>query len=169
MNRRLARPAALAASAVLLAGGLLAATAPSVTASPAKYTQAAAAQQLRQAGVRWTSSGGCSDRNNSRCTSFEQINRATVSGVIAFKRASGCAVTLTGGTERGHASGTYSHRNGYKVDIKVTSCVDTYVTTKLRYVGQRPGDRARQYKSPAGNVYAREGSHWDVTYLNGNR
>ncbi|MGV9563640.1 hypothetical protein [Streptomyces sp. NPDC003480] len=169
MNRRLTRPAGLAASAVLLTGGLLAATAPSVTASPAKYTHAAAAQQLRQAGIGWTSSGGCGDRNNSRCTSFEQINRTTVSGVTAFKRASRCAVTITGGTERGHASGTYSHWNGYKVDIKVTSCVDAYVTTKFRYVGPRPGDRARQYKSPAGNVYAREGSHWDVTYFNGDR
>ncbi|MGW5255583.1 hypothetical protein ACWERW_21620 [Streptomyces sp. NPDC004012] len=168
MNRHLGRPAALAASAVLLAGGLLAATAPTVTAAPAKYTQAAAAQQLRQAGIRWTSSGGCSDRNNSRCTSFEQINRTTVAGVIAFKRASGCAVTITGGTERGHASGAYNHWNGYKVDIQVTSCVDRYVTTKFRDVGPRPGDHAKQYRSPAGNVYAREGTHWDVTYLNGN-
>ncbi|MEU6097617.1 hypothetical protein [Streptomyces sp. NPDC047079] len=169
MDPRRARSAGLAASAVLLTGGLLAATAPSVAAAPAKYTHAAAAQQLRQAGIGWTSSGGCSNRNNSRCTSFDRINQTTVSGVIAFKRASGCPVTLTGGTETGHAAGTYSHWNGYKVDIKVTSCVDTYVTTKLRYVGPRAGDHAKQYKSPAGNVYAREGSHWDVTYFNGNR
>ncbi|MGV9247329.1 hypothetical protein [Streptomyces sp. NPDC003710] len=167
MNRRPDRPAALAASALLLAGGLLAATVPSVAAAPAKYTHAAAAQRLRQAGIGWTSSGGCSDRNNPRCTSFEQINQSTVAGVIAFKRAGGCAVTLTGGTETGHAAGTYSHRNGYKVDIKVTSCVDAYVTGKLHYIGLRPGDHAKQYKSPAGNVYAREGSHWDATYFNG--
>jgi hypothetical protein len=169
MSRRTARPAALAVSAALLAGGLLTATVSAADAAPAKYSQAAAAQALRQAGIGWVSSGGCSDRNNSRCTSFEQINRDTVSGVIDFKRASRCAVTLTGGTERGHASGTYSHWNGYKVDIGLTSCVSSYVTRTFRYVGERAGDRAKQYRSPSGNVYAREGSHWDVTYYRGSR
>lgn len=167
MNRRLARQARLAASTALLAGALLSATAPWAVAAPAKYTQAAAEQQLRGAGINWASSGGCSDRNNKRCTSFAQINRTTVSGVIAFKKESKCAVTITGGTETGHAPGTYSHWNGYKVDVKVTVCVDKYVTTKLHYAGLRPGDKAKQYKSPASNVYAREGSHWDITYFNG--
>ncbi|MER6124298.1 hypothetical protein ABT173_16900 [Streptomyces sp. NPDC001795] len=168
MNRYLARRTGLAASTALLALGLLSAAAPSGVAAPAKYTHAAAAQQLQRAGINWTSSGGCSDRNNPKCTSFEQINKTTVSGVIAFKKAGKCPVTITGGTEKGHSPGTYSHWNGYKVDVKVTSCVDTYVTTKLHYIGQRPGDHAKQYKSPAGNVYAREGSHWDITYYNGN-
>ena len=39
--------------------------------------------------------GHCSDRGKRKCTSFS-----------------------TGGTEDGHASGTYSHWNGYKADIK---------------------------------------------------
>ncbi|WP_181803685.1 hypothetical protein [Streptomyces shenzhenensis] len=168
MSRIVSRPAALAASAALLAGGLLAAAVPTAGAAPAKYSQAAAEQQLKRAGVGWVSSGGCSNRNNSRCTSFEQINKTTVSGVVDFKKASKCAVTLTAGTEKGHASGTYSHWNGYKVDIKLTSCVDSYITHKFRYVGTR-GDGAKQYKSPSGNIYAREGSHWDVTYYRGTR
>ncbi|MEU0333984.1 hypothetical protein [Streptomyces sp. NPDC006193] len=164
MSRRMVRPAALAASTALLAGGLLAATVPAASAAPAKYSHAAAAQKLRAAGIAWTSSGGCSNRNNRRCTSFERINRSTVAGVIDFRKASRCAVTITGGTETGHASGTYSHWNGYKVDIQPTTCVNRYITRKFRYVGQRPGDHAKQYKSPSGNVYAREGSHWDITY-----
>ncbi|MFF4793095.1 MULTISPECIES: hypothetical protein [unclassified Streptomyces] len=169
MRSHLARPAALAASAALLTAGLLAATVPAATAAPAKYSHAAAAQQLKQAGVTWASSGGCSDRNNSKCTSFEQINQSTVAGVIDFKKASKCAVTLTAGTEKGHASGTYSHWNGYKADIKLTSCVNSYITRTFRYVGERQGDRAKQYKAPSGNIYAREGSHWDVTYYRGSR
>ncbi|PJM94009.1 hypothetical protein [Streptomyces sp. CB01373] len=168
MRSRTARPAALAASTALLAGGLLAATVPAATAAPAKYSHAAAAQQLKGAGVTWTSSGGCSDRNNGRCTSFEQVNKSTVAGVLDFKQASKCAVALTGGTEKGHASGTYSHWNGYKVDIKLTSCVNSYITRTFRYVGER-GDRAKQYKAPSGNIYALEGSHWDVTYYRGSR
>ncbi|MBC2868344.1 hypothetical protein H1R13_26285 [Streptomyces mexicanus] len=164
MSRRMARPAALAAGAVLLTSGLLAASATAATAAPAKYSQAAAEKQLKRAGVTWVSSGRCSNRYNKRCTSFDQINKSTVAGVIDFKKASKCAVTLTAGTEKGHASGTYSHWNGYKVDIKLTSCVNAYITHKFRYVGERKGDHAKQYKSPAGNIYAREGSHWDVTY-----
>ncbi|MFI9803210.1 hypothetical protein ACIHEJ_02340 [Streptomyces sp. NPDC052301] len=169
MSRHLARPAALAASAALLAGGWLTAAAPSAGAAPAKYSQAAAEQQLKRAGITWVSSGRCSDRKSSRCTSFEQINKSTVAGVIDFKKASRCAVTLTAGTERGHAGGTYSHWHGYKVDIKPTSCVNSYVTHRFRYIGERHGDHAKQYKSPSGNVYAREGSHWDVTYYRGTR
>ncbi|MEU2582078.1 hypothetical protein ABZ612_03750 [Streptomyces avermitilis] len=168
MSRLMSRPAALAASAALLSAGLLAAAVPAATAAPTKYSQSAAERQLEPAGVTWVSSGRCSNRNNSRCTSFEQINKSTVAGVIDFKKASRCAVTLTAGTEKGHASGTYSHWNGYKVDIKLTSCVNSYITHKFRYVGER-GDGAKQYKSPSGNVYAREGSHWDVTYYRGSR
>ncbi|WEB38487.1 hypothetical protein MOV08_03650 [Streptomyces yunnanensis] len=163
----------LTAVASLLAAGLLAVTAPAVAAAPAKYPHAAAAQQFREAGVAWTSSGRCSDRNNRSCTSFEQINRTTVAGVIAFKRASRCAVTVTAGTEKGHQEGRYSHWNGYKVDVHVTPCVDRYIAGHFRYTGRRPGDGAKTYKSPAGNVYAREvarsGTHWDITYFNGNR
>ncbi|MFB7595343.1 hypothetical protein [Streptomyces sp. NPDC056160] len=169
MSRRMARPAALAASAALLTGGLLAAAVPTATAAPAKYSQSAAEKALKRAGVTWVSSGRCSNRKNGRCTSFEQINRSTVAGVIDFKKTSKCAVTITAGTEKGHASGTYSHWNGYKVDIKLSSCVNSYITHKLKYVGERKGDRAKQYKSPSGNIYAREGSHWDVTYYRGSR
>lgn len=169
MSRCLTRPAALAASTALLTSALLAATAPVASAAPAKYSQAAAEKALKRAGVTWVSSGRCSNRKNSRCTSFEQINRSTVAGVIDFKKASRCAVTITAGTEKGHASGTYSHWNGYKVDLKLTSCVNSYVTHRFTYVGQRKGDHAKQYKSPSGNVYAREGSHWDVTYYRGSR
>jgi hypothetical protein len=35
-----------------------------------------------------------------------------VSGIITLKNASGCSINITGGTETGHASGTYSHWNG---------------------------------------------------------
>ncbi|MFC5169843.1 hypothetical protein [Streptomyces mutomycini] len=135
--------------------------------APAKYTHAAAAKQFRAAGVSWSSSGNCSDWNKGTCTSFTNINRTTVAGAIAFKKASRCAVVITGGTERGHSSGTYSHRNGYKVDMSVKQpCLDNWIKGHYKAAGKR-SDGARLYKSPNGNVYAREGSHWDATYYNG--
>ena len=100
-----------------------------------KLTQSQAASQLGSAGVTHSSSGGCTDRYNSTCTSYEQINQSTVSGVITLKRASGCAINITGGTETGHASGTYSHWNGYKVDVSHNTCIDGYIHNNFTRIG----------------------------------
>lgn len=135
-----------------------------VDPDPAKLTQAQAASRIRGAGIDVYSSGGCTNRNKSNCTSFDQINDSTVAGIITLKGASGCAITITGGTETGHASGTYSHWNGYKVDVSITSCVSSYITRNFTYQGKR-GDGAPLYKSAAGNLYANEGNHWDITYF----
>ncbi|MEU0838318.1 hypothetical protein ABZ370_02450 [Streptomyces sp. NPDC005962] len=148
--------AVTAATAVLL-------PAATAEASGAKLTHRQAATKLRAAGIGWTSSGNCSDRNRRNCTSFTKINSGTVKGVITFKRASRCRVTITGGTETGHAGGTRSHWKGYKVDIAPTSCVTRFIKRQYAYIGRR-GDGAPMYRSSAGNVYANEGNHWDITY-----
>ncbi|WP_326808314.1 MULTISPECIES: hypothetical protein [unclassified Streptomyces] len=126
----------------------------------AKLTHAQSTAKFRSAGITWTSSGGCSDRNNPSCTSFDQLNSATADGAVTLKSASGCAIRLTGGTETGHASGTYSHWNGYKLDMSLSSCLDNYITGTFTSIG------GSKWKSASGNVYYREGNHWDVTYYN---
>jgi hypothetical protein len=128
-----------------------------------KLTDAQAASQLSAVGITRVSTGGCTTRSVSTCTSYEQINQETVSGIKTFKSISGCAITITGGTEVGHASGTYSHYNGYKVDVSPTTCVSNYITSHYSYSGVR-GDGATLYTAPSGNVYARESNHWDITY-----
>lgn len=128
-----------------------------------KLTDAQAASQLSAVGITRVSTGGCTNRNVSTCTSYDQINQETVSGIKTFKSISGCAITITGGTETGHASGTYSHWNGYKVDVRPTTCVSSYITSHYSYSGTR-GDGATLYTAPSGNVYARESNHWDITY-----
>lgn len=130
----------------------------SAGASGKELSHKAAASKLRNAGIGWTSSGGCGNRNRPNCTSFSGIKSGTISGVITLKKSSRCKITVTGGTETGHASGTYSHWNGYKVDVAVTSCVTGYVKRNFRYIG---GDK---WRSSAGNVYFNEGDHWDITY-----
>ncbi len=129
-----------------------------------KLSQAQAESRIRGAGIGISSSGNCSNRNNSTCTSLDQINDSTVDGIVTLKRASGCAMTITGGTETGHASGTYSHWNGYKVDIAFSSCIGSYILNNFSYIGKR-GDGAPMYKSAAGNIYAKESNHWDITYF----
>src|SRR4051812_1721447 len=164
------------ATLALTAGGFLAAPATGLAPATAaevtdvtplvtKLTHSQATSRFQSSGITWSSSGGCSDRNNPTCTSFEQLNLATAQGAQTLKSASGCALNITGGTETGHASGTYSHWNGYKLDFGKTTCVTNYVKNHFSYIGLR-GDGAPQYKAASGNVYADEGNHWDVTFYN---
>ncbi|MFC0434386.1 hypothetical protein [Kutzneria buriramensis] len=151
---------AAAVAGALITGAGAASAAPAVT----KLTQAQAASELRAAGITWSSSGNCTTRSDPHCTSFDQINASTVDGVITLRHASGCAINITGGTEVGHASGTYSHYNGYKVDISHNTCIDNYVHNSFSYIGLR-GDGYPQWRSAAGNLYCDEGNHWDITYF----
>ena len=129
-----------------------------------KLSHTTAANYVKAEGIAISSSGGCSDRLNSKCTSLEQINCKSIKGIINYKKVSGCSITITGGSETGHSSGTYSHWNGYKLDISVSTCHSNYITSKYTYVGQRPGDNAALYKDPSGNQFALEGNHWDITF-----
>ena len=150
------------APAILAVVGLGLVAAPSAHASGTKMSQSAAAAKFKAAGITWSSSGGCTTRSNSTCTSFDQINSGTVDTIIVLKQSSGCAINITGGTEVGHASGTYSHYNGYKVDTSHNSCLDGYVHNSFSYIGLR-GDGYPQWQAASGNLYCDEGNHWDIT------
>ncbi|NOK58675.1 MAG: hypothetical protein GFH27_549301n295 [Chloroflexi bacterium AL-W] len=132
-------------------------------ASGYKMSDSQARSLLRANGIPVVSSGNCTDRYNPRCTSLEQINSGTINGIIAFKNGSTCPVTVTGGTETGHSSGTYSHWNGYKIDIALSSCVDRFIPAYFTYIGTR-GDGAPMYRNSRGDVYAKESNHWDILY-----
>jgi hypothetical protein len=165
---------AVAAAAVLLPAMSAQASAPSKehdtvqSSAPAgdvgiqvtKLTHAQATSMLRASNITWSSSGNCSDRYNSTCTSFEQVNLATIQGAQTLKSACGCALNITGGTEVGHASGTYSHWNGYKLDYSPYSGVTNYIHNNFTYIGNS------QWRSGSGNIYYFEVNHWDVTYYN---
>jgi hypothetical protein len=125
-----------------------------------KLTHAQATARLRAAGITWSSSGNCSNRYNSTCTSFEQVNLTTIQGAETLKGACGCALNITGGTEVGHASGTYSHWNGYKLDYSLYTGIGNYIRSHFTYIG------GNQWRSGSGNIYFLESNHWDVTYYN---
>ncbi|MGV9776466.1 hypothetical protein [Streptosporangium sp. NPDC003464] len=135
----------------------------SAPGQPVRLGHAQATQLLRDAGLRWMSSGGCSNRRVGTCTSLEAVRAATVENVIALKRRSGCPVVVTGGTEVGHAPGRYSHHRGYKLDIELNPCINGYITREHVLDGVR-GDGAALYRDE-GTVYARESDHWDILFL----
>lgn len=128
-----------------------------------KLTHSQAYSKISSAGIGISSSGGCSNRNNPSCTSLEGVNQCTIDNILTLKRASGCSITITGGTEVGHAGGAKSHSSGHKLDIKLDSCINNYITTKFSYGGLR-SDGAATYVAASGNRYYKEGNHWDIVF-----
>jgi len=94
-------------------------------------------------------------------TSLEGIRTSTINVIVDLNRLSGAGIVITGGTEGGHAGGTYSHANGYKVDLRKNSTLDNYIRNNFSFAGKVGGFSA--YKDPSGNLYVDEGGHWDVT------
>jgi hypothetical protein len=93
-------------------------------------------------------------------TSLEGIREATLLEIIWLKSASNATIVITGGTEGGHTGGQYSHENGYKIDLRLNSTLDSYIENNFRRDGSVDGYPA--YRSPNGALYVKEGNHWDV-------
>jgi len=119
---------------------------------------------LRVAGLRWISSGHCTRRSNPHCTSFDGLQPSTLDGVLRLREASRCGLVISGGTERGHAGGHYSHRAGYKLDVLPNHCINRFVRRNYQRIHRR-GDGAALYRAPSRSLFARERSHWDITFL----
>ncbi len=126
-----------------------------------------AAHELRASGIKRRSTGHCHSKRRPTCTSLTGVRVGTVEQVIRLKRRSGCPVIITGGTEKGHAPGPYSHAKGYKLDIAHNRCLDAYIRHHYRRAGVR-GDGARLYRSDGprahADIFAREWNHWDIVF-----
>lgn len=93
------------------------------------------------------------------------IRKSTLNEVIALKGLCKCYIIVTGGTGSGHASGTYSHANGYKIDIDDSQAVTQYITTNFTYLGLRK-DGAKIYRNPhTGHLHYLEDTHWDILVI----
>lgn len=125
-------------------------------------THGEALSRLSSHDIVVVSSGNCSNRNQGSCTSLDGVQQTSVDRVIWLQQQIGGRVTVTGGTETGHASGQYSHGNGYKIDIRTDSHINDYITNNFTSLG---GNR---YRDPHGNIYHRHGpvDHWDITITN---
>lgn len=129
------------------------------------YTHEEAAAILQDANITVVSSTGCIGPKNTGCTSLEGIQQDTLDHIVSVGQACNCAVTVTGGTEDGHAAGTFSHGNGFKIDLRLTDELNTYLMENLRRAGKR-GSHDR-YVDACGNEYVLEGDHWDIAVTNG--
>jgi hypothetical protein len=119
---------------------------------------------LHGAGLRWISSGHCTRRTNPHCTSFSGLRTSTLGGVLRLREDSRCRLVISGGTERGHSRGQFSHGAGYKLDILPNRCLNRFVRHHYRRIHTR-GDGSPLYRAPGRSLFAREPSHWDITFL----
>jgi hypothetical protein len=139
------------------------------------FSQATVQSLFAGAGITTHSTGpppNCNDQNNPNCTSLQGMQPTTVSELMRLKSDCNCAVTVTGGTEVGHAAGEVSHLNGDKADINPNSAVSAFIQDQSKsgfvQIANRTSDGAAQYKDPlSGAVYAREGNHWDISVPTG--
>lgn len=129
----------------------------------APLRQQEAGALLHAAGLRWISSGHCTRRRNPHCTSLDGLRPSTLDGVLRLRENSRCGLVISGGTERGHARGQFSHGAGYKLDILPSRCLNHFVRHHYRRIHRR-GDGARVYRTPERSLFAREPSHWDVMF-----
>ncbi|MFE7268404.1 GH25 family lysozyme [Streptomyces sp. NPDC057592] len=108
-------------------------------------------------------------------TSLAGVRARTIQGVIALKKASGCTIVITGGTESGHSTrGNHSHANGYKLDLRTRDeggCVTNWIKTTQRKGAPR-GTDARWHGTLAGisaeyvyEIPRSGGVHWDITFI----
>ncbi len=60
--------------------------------------------------------------------SLEGLQPTAVSGVINLNQNCDCSVHVTSGTEGNHAAGTYSHANGYKLNLRTSDNANWLIT-----------------------------------------
>ena len=118
------------------------------------------ARERLGSGISVVSSGNCSDRSRGNCTSLDGMRQETIDHIVELQQSCNCTVTVTGGTETGHAGGPYSHSSGYKVDLGLNAGINNYITQNMTRSGSRGSDP--RYCG-GGNEYVREGNHWDIT------
>lgn len=134
---------------------------PPSSPSAGSLTQAQAEALLPSGQFTLVSSGSCTDRTKLNCTSLDGIKPNTITRITELQSAVGVPFTITGGTEAGHANSTYSHGNGYKVDIRPTQALNDHIYNNFTKIGPT------KYQDKNGNTYYRhEPDHWDVTITN---
>lgn len=128
-------------------------------------SESEARRQLEDAGVGWNNLP-CAPGQTTGCTNFAGIRQKTLDAIISLRQRCGCTVVVTAGTEGGHEPGTYSHANGYKVDLRLNEKLDSYIRNNFTPIAPRresDGLLTPQWQDPVmGAIYALEGNHWDV-------
>jgi hypothetical protein len=152
---------------VRLDKGEVASTATTTTVTTTTAKETAIREQLKQVGIE-INNGSCPAGQNTGCTNVGGLKDSTIAGVTGLKTSCpSCPIKITGGSEA-HTAGTFSHANGYKVDLATNSKLDSYIEsfTPAGERREKNGTVSKLYTDSQGNTYAKEINppHWDVCY-----
>lgn len=133
----------------------------------ARISHATAISRLSGTGITVTSSAGTAPNGASGVgpdrwlnkTSLEQVRNLSITRLIEFRNTIGCNIIITGGTETWiHSTYVQGHHTGYKIDIGLGTCADSYIRNNYSPAG------TNKWSDSRGNIYFYEGDHWDITY-----
>lgn len=130
--------------------------------SPGTYAHQQATQRLASERINIASTGNCSSRNNSACTSLDGIPVSAVDALIALqndlkKTCASCHFTVTGGTEVGHDT------HGVGKSIVDLSSGDPRVNQYIKnQIGNQSPALNTWYGGGSNQYYFYEGNHWHV-------
>lgn len=114
-----------------------------------------AVSQLQQEGINV--------KTGARAADLSGIHQEVINELIDLKADCACDVTVTEGTGGDtHASGTCSHANGWKTDIKLSDGINTFLASQTSK-GTRSDDAPMYQHNNA--IYAKEPDHWDMQFL----
>ncbi len=111
-------------------------------------------------------------------TNIRDLKSESKNGILDFQEKYGKGFLVTGGADEGkvHKNSddpdAESHANGYKVDIQKTAAIDNFlvgnkergVEPYLTDTGKSWSNGTKLYTDPNGNIWAKEGTHWDVCF-----
>lgn len=113
-----------------------------------------------------------------QCVDLGNMKAGTVQEIVDAKQLCGvsCDVVVTAGSGAGHnESGTYTHANGYKFDLRYSGQNDPltqWIQANPKVSGSQVPYEIRSacsalncYQTSSGSVYMFEGNHWDVTVV----
>ena len=122
-----------------------------------------AQEYLKESRIKLKSSSGEIGQATNQ-TGLEGIRKETLDVAKIFSEKNNMDVTITGGTEEGHAVGEISHGTGHKLDFGFKSNPGmSEIVEKWESAGIRKTDKAPGYIDPeTGAIFWKEKNHWDV-------
>lgn len=129
---------------------------------------------LQAVGVDVNNTNMCVGTQKTGCTSVDGLNPNTISYIELMRQkyqstvcttgGPECRWVLSGGSEQHTGDGAGTHAGGDKFDIRLSTVKENFVTKSNGFtsIGPRSNDGAPQWRDGLGNIWAKEGDHWDV-------
>ena len=149
----------LAATAAALTGLLLAPASPAQAVT--KLTDSRRASQLSASGITADVERRLHQPQRQHCTSYEQIDQSTVTGIKTYKGVSGCAVNITGvHRDRPRRRAPTATGTATRSTSPARRAIDNYITSHYTCIGLARRRLPAVPTAPPATSTSTRASHW---------